>query len=100
MLLAIEQKIRKSWKQSHRVCHMNWPVQSRYLSPIKNLWHRINTVVAKEKSTSKRDLIEEIIFAWPHIVTPEELRRLVHSIPKRYLAVIKNKGYRTKYSFI
>ena len=90
-------KLVKRWMQSHGVCHLNWPAPSPNLNLIENLWHRINTVVAKKKPTSKQDVIEKIIFAWHHIVTPEELRLLVHSLPRRCLAMIKNKGYTTKY---
>ena len=90
-------KLVKRWMQSHRVVQMNWPAQSPDLNPIENLWHRINEIIAKNKPSNKRELIENIIQAWYHIVTREELRNLVQSMPRRCKAVIQNKGFPTKY---
>ena len=90
-------KLVKRWMQSHRVAQMNWPAQSPGLNPIENLWHRINVIIAKNKPSNKRELIENIIQAWHHIVTLEELRNLVQSMPRRCKAVIKNKGFPTKH---
>ena len=90
-------KLVKRWMQSHRVAQMNWPAQSPGLNPIENLWHRINVIIAKNKPSNKRELIENIIQAWHHIVTLEELRNLVQSMPRRCKAVIQNKGFPTKY---
>ena len=83
--------------QSHMVAQMNLPAQSPDLNPIENLWHRINTIIAKNKPSKKRKLIENIIQAWHNIVTPEELRNLAQSMPIRCKAVIQNKGFPTKY---
>ena len=74
-------KLVKRWMQSHRVAQMNWPAQSPDLNSIENLWHRINVIIAKNKPSNKRELIENIIQAWNHTVTPEELRNLVQSMP-------------------
>ena len=90
-------KLVKRWMQSHRVAQMNWPAQSPDLSPIENLWHRINVIIAKNMPSNTRELIENIIQAWHHIVNPEELRNLVQSMPRRCKAVIQNKGFPTKY---
>ena len=83
--------------QSHRVAQMNWPAQSPDLNPIENLWHRINVIIAKNKPSNKRELIENIIQAWHHIVTPKELRNVVQSIPRWCKAVIEYKGFPTQY---
>ena len=90
-------KLVKRWMQSHGVAQMNWPTQSPDLNPIENLWHRINVIIAKNKPSNKRELIENIIQAWHHIVTPEELRSLVQSMPRWCRAMIQNKGFPTKY---
>ena len=90
-------KLVKRWIQSHRVAQMNLPAQSPDLNPIENLWHRINLIIAKNKLSNKRELIENVIQAWHHIVTPKELCNLVQSMPRRCKAVIQNKGFPTKY---
>ena len=90
-------KLVKRWIQSHKVAQINWPAQSPDLNPIENLWRRINVIIAKNKPSNKRELIENIIQAWHHIVTPKEFRNLVQSMPRRCKAVIQNKGFPTKY---
>ena len=72
---------------------MNWPAQSPDLNLIENLWHGINVIIAKNKTSNKRELIENIIQVWHHIVTPEELGNLVQSMPIRCKAVIQNKRF-------
>ena len=76
---------------------MNWPTQSPDVNPIENLWHRINVIIAKNNPSNKRELIENIIQVWHHIVTSEKLRNLVQNMPRRCKAVIQNKGFPTKY---
>ena len=90
-------KLVKRWMQSRWVAQMNRPAQSPDFNPTENLWHRINEIIAKNKPSNKRELIENIIQAWYHIATPEELRNLVHSMPRWCKAVIQNKGFPTKY---
>ena len=90
-------KLVKRWMQSHRVAHMNWPAQSPDLNPIENLRHRINVIIAQNKPSNKRELIENIIQAWHHIFTPEELRNYVQNMPRRCKAVIQNKSFPTKF---
>ena len=72
----------KRGMQSRRVAQMNWPAQSPDLNPNENLWHRINIIIAKNKPSNKRELIENIIQVWNHIVTSKELRNLVQSMPR------------------
>ena len=90
-------KLVKRWMQSHTLAQMNWPAQSPDLNPIENLWQRIDVIIAKNKPSNKKELIENIIQAWHHIVTPEELCNLVQSMLRRCKAVIQNKGFPTKY---
>ena len=83
----------KRWMQSHRVAQMNWPAQSPDLNPIENLWHKISIIFAKNKPSNVRELIENIIQTWHHIVTPEKLRNFVQSKPRRCKAVIRIKAF-------
>jgi len=50
-LLCQRAKLVKKWMQSHGIYHMKWPAHSPDLNPIANLWHIINFIIAKEKSS-------------------------------------------------
>lgn len=86
----------KKWMTDHQLELLPWPAQSPDLNPIENLWMHIGTLVAKDKPTTKRQLIELIIQSWFRVVKPELLTTLVESMPRRIEAVIKNKGWPTK----
>ncbi len=87
----------KEWATSQQVDFLNWPAQSPDLNPIENLWQKIGLEISKRKPTNKRELIEKIIEAWYRVVTPEDTKKLVESMPRRCRAVIANKGWPTKY---
>ena len=74
---------------------MAW--ESPDLNPIENLSARLKKLVALKKASKRVDLIQAIINAWFQVITPEHLGQLVDSMPKRCDAVIKAKGYPTKY---
>jgi hypothetical protein len=76
---------------------LSWPGNSPDLNPIENLWARLKCLVAAKHPSNKTQLIEAIISSWYHTVTTDELKALVDSMPRRCLAVIKAKGYPTKY---
>ena len=89
-------KVQK-WYESHQVERMEWPAQSPDLNPIENLWYRISCIISKNKPKTKRELIEQVIAAWLRVISPEELTKLVDSLPRRCKMVIENKGWPTKY---
>ena len=71
---------------------MNWPGQSLDLNSIENIWFKIGYKISKTSPSSKRDLIEALIFSFNHTIMKELLLKLVLSMPKRCRAVIKAKG--------
>lgn len=86
-----------SWIKKKRIKAIDWPAQSPDLNPIENLWHKISLEISKKQPRSKRELIESLIAAWNHFITPEHLRKLVHSMPERCRLVRMNKGWPIKY---
>ncbi|GFX24955.1 uncharacterized protein TNCV_1278911 [Trichonephila clavipes] len=78
-------KVVQKWLEDHTVNRMNWPGQSPDLNPIESLWFKIGYEISKKKPSSKRELIEALIFSLNHIVTKDLLLKLVHSMPKRYV---------------
>jgi len=87
----------QKWFTSNSVQVLDWPGNSPDLNPIENLWSRIKRAVAAKRPGNKRELIESIIGAWYHIITPEHLEALVDSMPRRCQAVIDARGYPTRY---
>ncbi|GFV51823.1 transposable element Tcb1 transposase [Trichonephila clavipes] len=90
-------KVVQKWLEDHTVNRMNWLGQSPDLNSIESLWFKIGYEISKKKSSSKRELIEALIFSFNHIVTKDLLLKLVHSMPKRCRAVIKANGWPIKY---
>jgi transposase len=90
-------KICKSWFTRNNIQVMDWPGNSPDLNPIENLWSQLKRKVAKYHPTNRRQLIEAIINCWHHVIDKEDLKGLVDSMPRRCMAVIKAKGYPTRY---
>lgn len=81
-----------------KIAVMDWPPKSPDLNPIENLWNLLKRKVRETGKiiTSKNshwDLIEE---CW-NAITPEECKKLIHSIPRRIKACIEARGGHTKY---
>ena len=85
------------WFQDNNIELLTWPGNSPDLNPIENLWSRLKKVVASKHPSNKQELIEGIISSWYHVISPENLRNLVESMPARCKAVIASKGYPTRY---
>jgi hypothetical protein len=90
-------KVVQKWFKTNKVNVLDWPGNSPDLNPIENLWRRLKIIVAKAKPSNKTALLESIVYAWNHVITPAELQKLVDSMTSRCKAVIKSKGYPTKY---
>ena len=85
------------WFEDNGVEVMPWPGNSPDLNPIENLWARLKKLVVQQKPSNRNELIACIIRSWFHVITAVELENLVDSMPRRCAAVIKAKGYGTKY---
>ena len=75
-----------------------WPGNSPDCNPIENLWAILKNKMKKFNITNKKDLIAKLIEIWHH--DPDianSCKNLIWSMPKRIAAVIKAKGYFTKY---
>ena len=85
------------WFADNHVTLLEWPGNSPDLNPIENLWSRLKKLVAAHRPSNKQALIEAVISSWFRIITPENLEKLVDSMPRRCQAVIAAKGYPTRY---
>lgn len=86
-----------AWFRRNGVKVLDWPGNSPDLNPIENLWSRLKTLVAMRRPSNKQQLIESILASWNHVITADNLRTLVESMPRRCDAVIRSRGYPTRY---
>lgn len=87
----------KQWFQENNVTVLPWPSQSPDLNPIENLWEILNLKIRGEnRYTNKAEIFSALQRAWTEI-SPQTIRNLIESMPRRCAAVIKNNGYATKY---
>lgn len=84
------------WFSDNGVELLNWPPQSPDLNPIEHLWSILKRKIREHSVTSKESLKNILIQEW-QAITPQECRRLVSSLPKGITAVVKAKGFSTKY---
>jgi transposase len=88
----------KAWlaKQDFKV--LEWPASSPDLNPIEHLWAHLKMQLAKYESPPKglNELWERLEDEWEKI-SVDVVRNLIQSLPCRLEAVVKAKGYWTKY---
>lgn len=92
----------KSWKEHNSVEILPWPAQSPDLNPIENLWNILEKSIRKRIKkydstlTNKNNFFTALKEEW-YKIEEDKLTQLVTSMPNRINAVIKSKGYPTKY---
>jgi hypothetical protein len=86
------------WRQTHGIDRMPWPSQSPDLNPIEHLWDHLDRQIRKRNPlpTSPANLAEALKDEWAKIPL-DVLRKLISSMPARIAAVIKAKGWATRY---
>lgn len=87
----------KEWIRDNGMELLQWPPQSPDLNPIENLWEKLKDEVSHMQCTNIPDLIDEIKRVWCQDMTREYCENLVLSMPRRVMAVLKNKGFPSKY---
>jgi len=76
------------WFQQHNVQLLTWPRNSLDLNPISG----------DAEATGQQDQpYAAIISSWFRVITSAELGKLVDSMPRRCMAVMKVRGYQTRY---
>jgi transposase len=80
----------------YKIEQLDHPPQSPDLNPIENLWAYLNRRAKDRKPRNEEELFEILQEEWRKIPL-EVLRKLIDSMPARCAAVLKSKGYLTKY---
>ena len=83
------------WLESNVPNMLRTPPQSPDVNPIEHLWDHLEQRIRKHNITSKESLKAILEDEWRKI--PEVTKNLVDSMPRRLDAVLKSKGYATKY---
>lgn len=86
----------QAWLDEEDVQVMQWPAQSPDLNPIENVWSEMSRSVTRERPSNKNDLVACLFRCWGNIST-QYLQTLYRSMPRRVRAVIRCRGYGTKY---
>lgn len=86
----------KKWFNDNQIEVLEWPAQSPDLNPIENLWEEVDRNINRSNVTNLEQLWLEVQTAW-NAIPPERCQTLISSMSRRCQAVIKAKGYPTKY---
>lgn len=86
----------KNFLQQKKIKILQWPSQSPDLNPIEHLWEELDRHVRRQNYSNKKEFFIALSREWSNI-PKDRIIKLVDSIPNRCAAVIKSKGYATKY---
>lgn len=86
----------KLWLLYNTPKYVPTPPQSPDLNPIEHVWAELDKRIRKHHITNKTELKKVLIEEWKSI-SPEFTKNLVESMPRRLTALLKSKGYPTKY---
>ena len=86
----------KTWFDARAITVLDWPANSLDLNPIENLWGILKRKMRGTRPNNKEELTASIKEIWASI-TSRQCHRLTASMPCRMEAVIKAKGFPTKY---
>ncbi|WP_461043421.1 transposase, partial [Streptomyces sundarbansensis] len=78
---------------------LEWPAHSPDLNPIEHMWALFKRKLNEYESPPKgvQELYERVVDIWYNQITREDRLKVIDSMPDRIQAVIKAKGYWTKY---
>jgi len=89
----------QNWLKEHQIPIVDWPAQSPDLSPIKNVWDKINKHVQKLKlcCQTSNDLYAAIEWIWYSEDFQKYVIHTYNSFPQRLIALRDAEGSWTKY---
>ena len=85
------------WFRDKNITVMSWPSRSPDLNIIENVWGRLKYEMRLQYFDDVEDLWSEVSRLWKELITPEFVRNLYRSMPRRIDAIIEANGKHTKY---
>lgn len=89
-------KLTEKWFQDNSINVLEWASSSADLNPIEHLWKDVKDAVGKQNITNLDDLYQKTEAAWKAIPV-DRCRRLIRSMQRRCVEVLRQKGFATKY---
>ena len=89
-------RVVKKYPERKGIKVLDWSSQSPDLNPIENLWHKLKTLLNKEKMKKLSELPELMKKCWESI-SPEYCNKLVEPMPRRMNQLMRNKALWTNY---
>jgi hypothetical protein len=90
-------RIKIGWFAANDVNVLQTPAYSPDTNPIENLWHIVKLKLKGRRFKTKDELWSEVMKAWNEILPVSTCMKLVDSMPRRMQAIIRAKGWNTKY---
>lgn len=84
------------YKEQQGIRSLPWPANSPDLNPIEDIWALWKDRIKRRSPQTREQLRLVALREWNNI-TLEEIRVRIRSLPRRLLAIIKAKGWNTKY---
>lgn len=89
-------RVAKKFFEDNSVTVLDWASSSADLNPIEHLWNDVKNALSTQNISNLDQLFEKAKSAWESI-SVERCRSLIMSMQRRCAAVIKQKGFATKY---
>ena len=89
----------KIYCQTRGIKVLPWPASSPDLNIIENVWLRMKNIINHDPNgppITRESLIGRVVWAW-HEIPQDYISQFYSSIPRRLKAVLKVRGYPTKY---
>ena len=86
----------RDWFFTQGITLLDFPPYSPDMNPIENLWAVLKSMVYRSNINNLDGLWDAAQRCWQNIPN-ETLKDLIASMPRRVAAVIKSKGFYTKY---